>query len=184
MSITQAVQVLKGTELINVEGRVIADGLAITASLGGGNRFVITHTPSGRAVVSDRCAEHVEAIAATIAKADIDWTRSDPHEVGNDPEVRRVVLGALENYPLCFKRCNPSTPAEPSWSVRCTTCDWEWEDEFGEGPLDAKAAKEMARDHECEPEVELCPPGEDARWMPEWRVKSDGTFADVEAVTR
>ena len=38
----------------------------------------------------------------------------------------------------------------PGWSVGCHTCDWEWEDEFGEGPLDEKAAQRMADDHECE----------------------------------
>jgi len=173
---TETVLVSKGGELIPVEGRVIAPGLAITASLGGNNRYVITHTPSGLAVMNDRCAEHIDAIAALITAHPIDWTRSDPHVVGKDPEVRRVVSDANGKVGWCRGRCNPSTPPAPTWSVRCNTCDWEWEDEDGEGPLDAKAAKEMARDHECEPEVELCPPGDDAKWVPEWLVGRDGSI--------
>lgn len=41
----------------------------------------------------------------------------------------------------------------PGWRVGCYTCDWEWEDEYEEGPLDEKTANRMAMDHECEPET-------------------------------
>jgi hypothetical protein len=48
--------------------------------------------------------------------------------------------------------------AEQSWQVGCHTCDWEWEDEYGEGPLTKKQANEMADDHECERETWVKPP--------------------------
>lgn len=57
-----------------------------------------------------------------------------------------------------------AAPPAPAWQVRCSTCDWEYEDEYNEGPLDEAAAKRMASDHECEPEVELLPPGAD-KWV-------------------
>lgn len=58
--------------------------------------------------------------------------------------------------PVCAG-VEPAKP-EPSWRVGCDTCNWEYEDEWEEGPLTEEAAKEMARDHECEPETWVKPP--------------------------
>lgn len=61
----------------------------------------------------------------------------------------------------------------PGWKVRCRTCDWEYEDEDDE-PLDAKPAKQVARDHECEPWVEISPPGSERWGGPSW-FNNDGS---------
>ena len=71
----------------------------------------------------------------------------------------------------------PESDAEPTWRVRCRTCDWEYDDEDGDGPLDAKAAKQLARDHHCEPWIEIGPPNDD-RWFPERSVNNDGSLVD------
>jgi hypothetical protein len=77
--------------------------------------------------------------------------------------------------PRCADTAKPPNP-EPTWSVRCNTCDWEWEDEYGEGPLGAKEAKRMADDHECDPEMEIQSP--DGGWHKPWSVNGDGSLKD------
>lgn len=49
-------------------------------------------------------------------------------------------------------------PPAGSWRVGCDTCDWEWEDEYDEGPLTEKDARRLADDHECEPSTWVKPP--------------------------
>lgn len=71
----------------------------------------------------------------------------------------------------------PESELVPTWRVRCRTCDWEYDHEDGEGPLDAKAAKQLARDHQCEPWIEIGPPNDD-RWLPERSVNNDGSLVD------
>jgi hypothetical protein len=34
---------------------------------------------------------------------------------------------------VCPSCAGTAKPGEEGWSVRCLTCDWEWEDEYGEG---------------------------------------------------
>jgi hypothetical protein len=72
----------------------------------------------------------------------------------------------------------PAPDETPSWSVRCKTCDWEYEDEYDEGPLTAAEAKQMADDHECEPWVEIRPPGMKDGWMSPRLVNKDGSLVD------
>lgn len=66
-----------------------------------------------------------------------------------------------------------SNVPQESWRVRCDTCDWEWEDDFDEGPLDAKQAKRLADGHECEPDVLVMSPAGD-RWLRTRQVNDDG----------
>jgi hypothetical protein len=80
---------------------------------------------------------------------------------------------AIEDV-ICPWCAGTATAPEPGWRVRCQTCDWEYEDDNGEGPLDVKAAKQLARDHECEPWVEISPPGEE-RWGGANWFNDDGT---------
>lgn len=66
--------------------------------------------------------------------------------------------------------------AGPSWRVRCSTCDWMYEDEYDEGPLDAKAARSLAYDHQCEPYVQIAPPSGD-QWYDRYEVDDKGLVA-------
>lgn len=68
-----------------------------------------------------------------------------------------------------------SKAPQESWRVRCTTCDWEWEDDYDEGPLDGKAAYDLAHDHECDPLVEVRAPESDA-WRPRHDLNRDGVL--------
>jgi hypothetical protein len=61
---------------------------------------------------------------------------------------------------ICPRCAGTTNEPPPSWRVGCHTCDWEHEDEYDEGPLDEKAAKRVADDHECEPSPWVKPPVE------------------------
>lgn len=89
------------------------------------------------------------------------------------------ITGKALNDVVCPKCAGtgPQPDAEPSWRVRCNTCDWEWEDEWDEGPLSAEQAKRMADDHECEPSVEIGPPGNND-WYHPYLVNKDGSLRD------
>ncbi|MEV0726046.1 hypothetical protein AB0I37_25110 [Micromonospora purpureochromogenes] len=171
---TQTVQIISRDKWVDVEGRIIAPGLAITPNSDDGTRFSISHLPSGKSLMQSRCAEHIEEAARLLTghPKPIDWTRPEEAIVG-DEALKDLVVSISEAVGRCYD-CGPKYDG-PTWSVRCTTCDWQWEDEYNEGPLDVEAARDMARDHECEPNVEMLPPGDGAKWVPEWRVSSDGT---------
>jgi len=77
--------------------------------------------------------------------------------------------------PVCSGAVPERDIPKPSWRVRCETCDWEWADEYDEGPLDARTAKDVARGHQFDPDVSIAPPDGDA-WYDEGRVKDDGTI--------
>lgn len=79
--------------------------------------------------------------------------------------------------PACAGTAAPPEAPKPSWRVGCHTCDWVWEDEYNEGPLDPEQAKRMADDHECEPEVWVGPPTGDERYAP-WQVNKDGSIKE------
>jgi hypothetical protein len=83
----------------------------------------------------------------------------------------------------CRGRCKGDPPEEDSWGARCTTCDWVWEDEYDEGPLNAEQAKQVVRDHVCEPQVEILPPG-GGQWVDPSRVNDDGTLREPTRLTR
>lgn len=170
---TETIAIRLHGKTVDVEGRIVMPGLAITPTTD--NRYSITHTPSGRALIQGRCARHIETAAElVVAAAGIDWTR-DSKTVGTDETVRVLALNILHEVPYCERRCDNAYDG-PSWRVRCDTCRWEWEDEYNEGPLDAKAAKQVAREHECEPEVYLSPPDDDNERFAEWLVNDDGTI--------
>jgi hypothetical protein len=71
----------------------------------------------------------------------------------------------------------PPKDEQPSWSVRCRTCDWVYEDDFDEGPLSAREARQLALDHHCEPWVEIAAPNSD-QWMSPRSVNEDGSLRD------
>lgn len=54
---------------------------------------------------------------------------------------------------VCPWCAGTATTPPPGWRVGCHTCDWEWEDDYDEGPLSEKEAKQIANDHECEPDT-------------------------------
>lgn len=171
-TVTVTVTSYSGVEGPEVEGLLITPGLAVTPSLDTPNRFSLTHIPSGRYVIPSQCAEHVEEAAQMAKGAGIDWTR-DKEAIVADPTVRELVPTLVNR---CWGRCNPSTPQPPPWRVQCHTCGWVWEDEEDEG-CDAKEAKQLALEHECEPEVTIAPSDGDTWYLP-YEVKDDGTLPE------
>jgi hypothetical protein len=167
--------------VMEVQGQPICDGLAITPHLDKDrdNRFAVTHTASGLALIQGQCRTHIDRAAEVIqAATGIDWTAEDRPALVEQIKATalmvdiRAVLGA-QGCPKWKADC--SEPDQPGWDVRCHTCGWQWEDDNEEGPMDAKRARDLADDHECEPEVQVCPPGE-TRWMPPHYINRDGTW--------
>ena len=170
-----------GGDAFTVDGRIITPGLAITPSPGANNerkpRYVLTHIPSGLTAGPSRCAEHIGQAAQLAIDLGIDWNADQQTVVD---ALKAANFGqALMQIGFCRDHCSGDGPEPKSWSVRCNTCDWYWEDEYGEGPLDAKNAKQMARDHECEPHVELAAPDSDL-WISPHLVDDDGTVREPE----
>ena len=70
--------------------------------------------------------------------------------------------------PTCSGAERP--PVEGSWNVQCTSCGWEYleglddDTEADELLHTEQEAKDVAKDHDCEPEFRLMPPGPDAKW--------------------
>lgn len=58
--------------------------------------------------------------------------------------------------PVCAGVEQPKPQA--SWRVGCDTCYWEYDEWDDEEPLTEKDAREVARDHVCEPETWVKPP--------------------------
>jgi hypothetical protein len=77
--------------------------------------------------------------------------------------------------PACAGTADPED-APQGWRVRCNTCDWEYEDD-DDGPLSPAEARQMAYDHECEPEVRLAPPSGD-RWYLTYELDRAGNIID------
>lgn len=164
-----------------VQGLAVAPGLAITQSTRTdrarhrGPRYVLTHIPSGLAVGPPRCADHIQQITQAAVTTGIDWTTDRAAVV--EAVKAAGVTNILGTPPSCRNHCTGDGPEPKSWGMRCTTCGYEWEDEYDEGPIDAKQAKELARDHECEPHVEILPPDSD-QWLDPFRVNDDGTLPE------
>ena len=55
----------------------------------------------------------------------------------------------------CVGHKSDSDDADPGFGVECRACGWVWEDEHEEGPLSEKDARQMACDHECEPDTRV-----------------------------
>lgn len=163
-----------GDTVSGVEGRLVRPGLAVAPRLSDPQRFDLTHIQSGLAFLSNRCERHMAAALKLIGET-TDWSRTGL-SLASDPALKDLqnhVQGEI-GY-RCDRRCDLD-PDAVSWEVRCSTCDWQWDDEDDyEGPLDAEEAKRLARDHECESYVEIKGPGLD-RWHEEWRVNKDGTL--------
>lgn len=176
---------------LSVEGEQIVPGLAITPALKHNdaydgseinpNRWALTHVPSGRTVVSGRCRLHIDQAAAVAGAAAIDWTIPDPKAMA----AAIVAAKAMPDIAAVIGRGCPkwktdcSEPDPPSWSVRCKTCDWVSEEDEDDGPIDGKRARYLADNHECEPWVEICPPGE-TRWLSPNSVTRDGTLREID----
>lgn len=182
---TVPVNVLKEGVPTQVQGRLVAPGLAITPSMGNKPhkpvRYVLTHVASGLTTGLGRCAVHVEEAAERATGFGIDWTADKTAVV--EAVKAAGVPNVLGTAPFCRGWCDGDGPEPKSWSVRCNTCGWVWEDEHDEGPLDAKQAKETARDHECEPDVEIAAPDSN-RWVEPFQVNDDGTLREVVAQYR
>lgn len=69
----------------------------------------------------------------------------------------QTVGGKEQEVSLCptCSGCTPEPEAgDPGWSARCRTCDWDWLDDFDDTRLSEAEARELARDHRCEPWTE------------------------------
>jgi hypothetical protein len=173
------VRVARGPDRVEVQGRTVKPGLAITPVAPedervGRPRYNLTHTPTGLALRTRMCGSHIEVAAKLAAESAVDWTIADKDEV-----VAAIKATDLLDHIVPITRCGDSYcagdgPEPPSYGVRCVTCDWEWEDEYDEGPLTLEDAKQQASDHECEPWIEIQSPVT-GKWHVEYAV------ADAEA---
>lgn len=83
--------------------------------------------------------------------------------------------------PRCAGTEVPPEPKPEGWHVRCKTCDWDSREDAdmqGDEPLDAANAKLLAREHRCDPLVELCPPGGSDTWYGHTQIRPDGSLRD------
>lgn len=142
-------------------GRVVAPGLAITASADTDqphpNRYRLTHLPTGLALGTPHCGVHIHAAVQVAVGSGIGWT------AGKDTvtaAAQQIGLAQQLRPLLCRRWCDGDGPKPPSWGVSCTTCGWQ-SDEDRDGPLDADDARRLADDHMCEPDVHLEPPNTD-----------------------
>jgi hypothetical protein len=73
---------------------------------------------------------------------------------------------------------------QPSWRVRCTTCEWQSDDDEipDDGPLTADGAKQLAADHHCWSHLEISPPDTDD-WYRPGEVTSSGALLNRRSVT-
>lgn len=163
-----------------VPGATVAPGIAITVAHRNATgdpiprRYRITHIPSGLNIpTGTHCATHARQAADSLIATGADWAQ-DKEALLADKD--RFVSVAFANRGLCDND-RYGCPGDPDpWQIRCNTCDWEYdpEDEWGDIPIDAKAAKRIADDHECEPWVEIRSPG-DGSWRRPSRFNDDGT---------
>lgn len=164
-----------------VEGAPVAPGLAITPSQSErhrNGRYCVTHLPSGLIVGRPCCGQHVQDVAAIAVRSGIDWNLEKNPLI----EALRAVDGLMDQLAYrCSEWCVGDGPEPPSYGVHCHTCDWEWEDEYDEGPLTREQARQMAGNHECQPEVLIQSPVT-GKWHPDWQLKSaEADAADVTA---
>lgn len=162
-----------GAERIPVRGRLVMPGLAVVPSRWRPeDRFTLVHTVSGSKFLGDRCLPHINQaadLAATLSdQNNIHWGVGKEELLGDTADRERLVQVLREIQNTIGLQCRERAcgdPGAPSWSVRCVTCNWEWEDDYNEGPLDEAEAKRLADDHECEPEVQVRAPGDNTRWV-------------------
>lgn len=167
---------------------VLPPGLAWRDSTLIGGRYAIVHVNSGLSLpgLDDRCRIHIDQASALIAtlsaEHDVDWTFNSADLRGQDGAALRAkvidighAVTAEIDYSCRLRACGQ--PDAPAWGVRCTTCNWAWSDENDEGPLDGKTAKDIADEHECDPNVQIMVPasgGEPERWVTPSDVSMDG----------
>lgn len=97
-----------------------------------------------------RCACGASSMSSLDAARLSGWRIWDGESQTGKPMQVRICPGCAGDE---------NAPAEPSWRVGCRSCDWEYYDEDdSDGPLAEKDARQMARDHECEPDVWVKPP--------------------------
>jgi hypothetical protein len=169
-----------------VQGLIVAPGLGITPHRDNDgekpNRYCLTHIPSGLAAGTNHCGMHVQQAAKTAIAADIDWT-ADKTTVVAEIKAAEGLIDALFHL-RCTDWCEGDGPQPPSYSVRCSTCDWQYdpdEDDYDEGPLTFEDARRMGRDHECEPFIEISVP-DTSDWHPDWRFDKAGQLIPITAV--
>jgi hypothetical protein len=164
---------------VECPARIVAPGLAIALdpeSKTHRPRYLLVHTPSSLHLGFTRCGHHVQEVAQIAVEMGIDWTADKAAVIEGLKVDGRINL--LRTGTWCRSHCDGDGPEPKSWGMRCTTCDYQWEDEYDEGPLDAKQAKRTAGDHECEPEVQIFDPTTN-KWLHPDRVDDDGTVRDL-----
>lgn len=157
---------------VDVPGRLVAPGLAITASLVPKSkpelpdRFCLTHVGTGLSVVATVCAVHIQQTAEVAAAAGIDWTITGNSEMGAAILVSGKAEEILAARRACDARwCKVGDGPEPlSAAAACDTCDWETDGtDEDQWPLTREEATELALDHECPREVKVQAPGSE-KW--------------------
>lgn len=166
---------------VEADGKLIAPGLILVphADYTKRPRYVLLHAPSGKSLGAVCCAAHIGPVGEFAAGLPIDWT-ADSGTVSAGIKAGDMDAWAA-NVRCCPDWCESGDgPAPPSWGVSCDTCFWSWEDEYDEGPLDAKEAKQVAQDHKCEPRVTIKNP-DTGEWHDPFWVNDDGTVRDPSA---
>jgi hypothetical protein len=153
-------------DTLNVAGVTVAPGLAITTAMSGDSpvprRYILTHLGSGLALGGARCATHIQDCVTLAVNAGVDWAQNKDTLLGN-PALGALGMDLLVNGRLS---CNHRCPGEPpAYKFRCNTCHYEQEDdEMGDAFTEAEV-REVARDHQCEPDVEIAP-ADTQTWSP------------------
>jgi hypothetical protein len=187
LDLTEQITIAKthrDTDGRTVPGLTVAPGLAVTPAFRWGrnsqlepipHRYSITYVPSGLKIpTGTHCATHVRQAVAALVNTGVDWTRDRDALLADKDRFAEVAFSLRNLCPNDRYGC-PGDP-EP-WLIRCATCDWEYDPDFEHDddiPADAKAAKRIADDHECEPWVEIQAPG-DTVWQ------SPNSFDEEEA---
>jgi hypothetical protein len=162
----------RGNVREDVQARLVAPGLAITPDVPDEKRpdrprFSVTHVASGLALRTRMCGEHVQVCAEMAVASPVDWTEADQPTLVAAVKETDLLEKTLPISPCIYGYCTGDGPEPPTYSVRCNTCNWEWEDEHEEGPLSRKEAENQAADHECDPDIEIKSPVT-GRWHHEW----------------
>lgn len=90
------------------------------------------------------------------------------------------ITGKLLDDVICPACTGEKKPEEVgvTWLVRCNTCDWATGDEPEEPITSYHVARQQASYHDCEPEIELRPPGHE-EWYGEFDFDCNGKLSAV-----
>lgn len=169
----------KSNPPVPATGEVVVLGLVVAPYLDhddclSADRFSLYHQPSGLGLptLTNRCRIHIDQAIAVLREYNseqaVDWDVD--RDVLTSGDNRPRLLAALDAATAVVRRgCRKRRCGEdvPSYQARCKTCDWTSDEDEDDGPLDATEIAELARDHECEPRVEIrSPNADDDGWLP------------------